>query len=158
MLKDRLERLPFAIKRALQETNEKKALKLAEEELKKKEINYRTLTENIPDVIARLDKDRKYLYVNPAIEKVTGLAPGAFLGKTNEEAGMPEENVVVWNEHMRYVFQKAEQRIFEFVFQTPDGIRHFSLLIVPELSEDGKVSSILTVARDITEHKLAELP
>lgn len=157
VLKDRLERLPFAIKRALEETNEKKARKLAEEELKKKEINYRTLTENIPDVIARLDKDWKYIYINPAIEKVTGLAPSAFLGKTNEEAGMPEENVVVWNKHMRYVFQKAEQRIFEFVFQTPDGIRYFSLLIVPELSEDGKVNSILTVARDISQHKLAEI-
>jgi len=157
VLKDRLERLPLAIKRALQETNEKKARKLAEEELKKKEINYRTLTENIPDVIARLDNDRKYIYINPAIEKVTGLAPSAFLGKTNEEAGMPEENVVVWNKHMQYVFQNAEQRIFEFNFQTPDGIRCFSLLIVPELSEDGKVSSILTVARDISEHKLAEI-
>lgn len=157
VLKDRLERLPFAIKRALQEKNEKKARELVEEELKKKEINYRTLTENIPDVIARLDKDRKYIYINPAIEKVTGLAPNAFLGKTNEEAGMPKKNVDVWNEHMQYVFQKAEQSIFEFIFQTPDGIRYFSLLIVPELSEDGKVSSILTVARDISEHKLAEI-
>ena len=157
VLKDRLERLPFAVKRALEETKEKKARMLAEEELKKKEINYRTLTENIPDIITRIDKDLRHIYINPAIEKATGLAPNTYLGKTNEDLGMPEEKVVVWNEHMHYVFQTAEQRVFEFDFQTPTGIRYFSSLIVPELSEDGTVNSILTVARDITEHKLAEI-
>jgi len=157
VIKDRLERLPFAVKRALEEAKEKNALKLAEEELKKKEINYRTLTENIPDIITRFDKDLRHLYINPAIEKVSGLRASDYIGKTNEELGMPVEKVVVWNQHMHQAFETAEQQTFEFDFETPDGIRYFSSLIVPELNEDGRVDSILIVARDISEHKLAEI-
>lgn len=157
VLKDRLERLPFAVKRAIEEKNVKNARILAEEELKKKETNYRTLTENIPDIISRLDKDLKHIYVNPAIEKTSGLTPSSYIGKTNEELGMPVEKVVIWNEYMNRAFQTAKQQTFEFDFQTPEGIRYFSSLIVPELDEAGKVNSILIVARDISENKLAEI-
>lgn len=157
VIKDRLERLPFAIKRAMEEAKEKKARKLAEEELKKKEANYRTLTENIPDIISRIDRDLKHLYVNPAIEKITGIPSGDYIGKTNEDLGMPAEKVVVWNEYMHHAFATAEQLTFEFDFQTANGIRYFSSLIVPELDEDGKVNSILIVARDISDNKRSEI-
>ncbi len=157
VLKDRLERLPFAIKRALDEAVGKNARILAEEELKNKEVKYRTLTENIPDIITRFDKDLRHIYVNPAIERISGLPPEKFLGKTNGELGMPEEKIAVWNQNMSFVFETAEQRNFEFDFMTPDGLRYFSSLIVPEFTEEGKVTSIMSVARDITEQKLAEI-
>ena len=157
VMKDRMERLPFAIKRALEEKKEKKALKLAEEELKKKEENFRTLTENIPDIIARFDKDLRHIYINPAIEKVTGILPDSFLGKTNEELGMPNEKVAFWNENMRHVFQTGEQRIYEFEFQTPVNTFFFSSMLVPEFDEDGKVNTILSISRDISENKKAEI-
>ena len=157
VIKDRLERLPFAIKRALEEKQEKKALKLAEEELKKKEENFRTLTENIPDIIARFNKELRHIYINPAIEKVTGISPNSFLGKTNEELGMPGEKVAFWNENMRYVFQTGEQRIDEFEFQTPTTTFYFSTMLVPELDENGKVNTILSVTRNISENKKAEI-
>lgn len=157
VIKDRLERLPFAVKRALEDAKEKNARILAEVELKKKEINYRTLTENIPDIISRFDKDLRHIYINQAIEKVSGLPASDYIGKTNEDLGMPNEKVVVWNEYMHKVFETAKQLTFEFDFQTPDGIRYFSSLVVPELDENGKVNSILVVARDITEKKQSEI-
>jgi PAS domain S-box-containing protein len=157
VIKDRLERLPFAIKRALEEKKEKNALKLAEEELKKKEENFRTLTENIPDIIARFDKNLKHIYINPAIEKITGMPPGSFLGKTNEELGMPVEKVAFWNKNIRYVFQTGKQLTYEFEFQTPTTTFHFSSMLVPEFDEDGKVNTILSVTRDISENKKAEI-
>ncbi len=158
VIKDRLERLPFAVKRALGEAKEKKALKLAEEELRKNEEKFRTLTENIPDIIARFDKDLKHIYINPAIEKVTGISPGAFIGKTNQELGMPAENVITWDKHMHFVFQTAEQLTYEFNFQTPEGTTiYFLSMLVPEVGENGKVNTILNVTRDISEQKNAEI-
>ena len=157
VIKDRLERLPFAVKRALDEAKEKKALKLAEEEMKKKEENFRTLTENIPDIIARFDKNLRHIYINPAIEKIAGISPDSFLGKTNEELGMPKEKIALWNENMRYVFETGKQCLFEFEFETPTGTQYFSSRLVPELDEDGKVNTILCVTRNISDNKKAEI-
>lgn len=157
VIKDRLERLPFAVKRALEEAKEKKALKLADEELKKKEENFRTLTENIPDVIARFDKDLRHMYVNKAIEKVTGIPSASFIGKTNEDLGMPADRIAEWNDYMHRAFKTGQQQTFEFIFQSPAGIVYFSALVVPEFIGEGQVGTLLTVTRNITEKKKAEI-
>jgi PAS domain S-box-containing protein len=157
VIKDRLERLPFAVKRALEDAREKKALKLAQEELKKKEENFRTLTENIPDIIARFDKDLRHIYVNPSIKKVTGISSDLYLGKTNEELGMPIEKVALWNKNMQYVFQTGKHVIFEFEFQSANATFYFSSMLVPEFDSDGNVCTILNITRDISENKKTEI-
>lgn len=157
VLKNRLERLPFAVNRALKEVKEMNALKLAEEELKRNEAKFRTLTEHIPDIIARFDKDFKHLYINPSIEKVYGIPSDQFIGKTNEELGMPMEKVEVWNEKLKYVFATGKQLNFEFEFDTSAGTLYYSSMLIPELTEEGKVKTVLGVTRDITENKLAEV-
>lgn len=156
VLKDKPNRLPYAIKQALKEVKEKEIRKQAEEALKDNEIKYRTLTENIPDVVARFDRNRRHLYVNSAIELITGIAPEDFIGKTNEELGMPEEKVVMWNDILSLVFKTAKQQSFEFSFNTPNGICFFSSLVVPEFNKKSEVESVLTVARNITEQRNAE--
>lgn len=157
VLKDRPNRLPFTVKRALEEKKEKKALQLAEEELKRNEAKFRTLTENIPDIIARFDRDLRHIYINPAIEKVTGMKQESFIGKTNEDLGMPAGQVAFWNEKMREAFQNKEQMYFEFDFQTAEGTSSFLSLLVPELSESGEIDTLLCVTRDITEKKRIEV-
>src|SRR5208283_4302435 len=48
-------------------------LKQHENELQIEETKYRTLAENSPDIIARFDRNLRFLYVNSAIEKLTGI-------------------------------------------------------------------------------------
>ena len=48
-------------------------LKQHENKLQIEETKYRTLAENSPDIIARFDRNLRYLYVNSAIEKLTGI-------------------------------------------------------------------------------------
>jgi PleD family two-component response regulator len=43
--------------------------KRAEESLRKREQEYKTLVENTPDVIARFDRQYRHIYVNPVVEK-----------------------------------------------------------------------------------------
>lgn len=156
VLKDRPNRLPFAVKRALDEQKEKSALKITEEELKRNEAKFRTLTENIPDIIARFDKELRHIYINPAIEKITGIDKEYFIGKTNEELDMPKERIAIWNENMNYVFRTGKQRIFEFDFQTKESTLSFLSMLVPEFSDDGTVHTLLCVTRDITDRKRME--
>ena len=70
--------------------------KWAEDALRRSETQFRTLADHLPDVVARFDRDRRHLYVNPAVESATGLMPETFVGRTNEELGMPPENTAIW--------------------------------------------------------------
>lgn len=127
-----------------------------ESELSASERKYRLLTENLPDIIARYDKDLKHVYINAAIEEVAGLPVAAFWGKTNEDLQMPAENVKCWNENLRWVFENRQQRTIEFTYHTKSAKRFFSALLVPEFDPEGKVNSVLSVARDITSLKKSE--
>jgi two-component system, cell cycle sensor histidine kinase and response regulator CckA len=124
--------------------------------LYQREQEFRTLTENAPDIIARFDRNLRHLYVNPAIEQVTGLLVQDFIGKTNRDLEMPEDLVTQWEEILGRVFSTGKQISFQFEFPTPNGIKHFQSRCVPELALDGSVESILGITRDITEQKQLE--
>lgn len=156
VLKNNLSKLPHAVKRALKEVHQKQIAKQALEQIKSNEIKYRTLTENIPDIITRFDSELKHLYINPVIEKITGFQANHFLGKTNEDIGMPEELVMKWNQALTEVFQSKEIKTIDFTFNAVDGPHFFSSKIVPEFDDNGKVNSVLSVARDLTEYRKAE--
>lgn len=124
--------------------------------LYQREQEFRTLTENAPDIIARFDRDLRHLYVNPAIEQVTGLLVQDFIGKTNRDLEMPEALVTQWEEILGRVFNTGEQVSFQFELPTPSGIKHFQSRCVPEFALNGSVESILGITRDITEQKQLE--
>jgi PAS domain S-box-containing protein len=112
---------------------------------------FESLAEHLPDVVARFDRDLRHLYVNPAVEKVTGLSQQAYVGKTNRELDMPEDLCAFWDEETREVFETGRVRAIEFEMQTGDGHRHFESRMAPEFGPDGEVASVLAVVRDITD-------
>ncbi|MCT7949984.1 PAS domain S-box protein [Ancylothrix sp. C2] len=126
--------------------------KQAEEAVRYQERKFRTLAENTPDIISRLDRKLHYLYINPAIEKATGLLPETFLGKTKQEVGMPEQLIEIWQQASEQVFETGTEKTIEFSFASPTGIRHYQTHIVPEFDTDKSenVVSILAISRDIT--------
>lgn len=112
-----------------------------------------TVTDHAPDVICRFDRKYRLLYVNPAIEKTTGIPKHMFLHKTTRELGMPEEHSRDWEQGVSYVFKTGEQTAIEFPFLTPKGIRHFHSKLVPEHNDAGEIETVLSISRDITELK-----
>jgi len=127
--------------------------KQAEEDLRESEKKFRTLMHNAPEIISRIDREGRHVFINKAIEKVTNLTVEDFLGKTNEELGMPTESLALWNHQFRKAFETAKMVNFEFDFPSPDGIRNFSSTVVPEFDEEGRVSTLLILASDITDRK-----
>ncbi len=118
--------------------------------------DFKALVEHTPDIISRHDRYLRHTYVNPAIERVTGLPAVAFIGKSNAELGMPPEKVAEWDASMRQVFETGQPVMLEFDFATPQGVRYFQSRLVPEFGPDGKVEAVLNIARDITELKVVE--
>jgi PAS domain S-box-containing protein len=131
--------------------------KHAEEALRHQEQSFRTLTENLPDIISRFDRDLKYIYANAVIAISTGLPPQVFLGKTNLAAGMPENLVEQWENGLRQVFETGKSTAMEFTFPGINNkIYEYESRLIPEFSSDGSVETVLCIHRDITERKRTE--
>ncbi len=130
--------------------------KQAEESLRQREQEYKTLVEHTPDVIARFDRQYRHIYANPAVAKEFGTPPEALLGKTHRELGQPAA-MADWSEGIiRQVFETGQEVAFELPTPHPDGMRYYLSRGVPEFAEDGSVASVLFIHRNITERKQAE--
>jgi PAS domain S-box-containing protein len=119
------------------------------------EEKFKTLVENLPDVIARFDSHLRHLYISPAVQRVTGRPSQDYVGKTNRESGMPSELVEPWDAALRRVFATGRPERLEFAFPARDETRHFDCRLVPEPGPGDAIPSVLSVARDVTDRWLA---
>jgi PAS domain S-box len=83
VLKDRIERLPFSVKRALEEVEVIEARKQVEKALKNSEMEYRGLFENAPLGIYRTTPDGRIIKANPFLVKMLGYRSFKDLVKRN---------------------------------------------------------------------------
>jgi two-component system cell cycle sensor histidine kinase/response regulator CckA len=127
-------------------------MKRAAEAVRKSEREFRSLAENLPDMIARFDRQRRHLYVNRHVESTTGVACGAFLGRTHAELAFPPALVQLFESAIDRTFETNEVTQIEFAVDTPTGLRYFESSIAPE-TVDGIAQSALSVARDVTEQQ-----
>ncbi len=125
------------------------------------QLLYRTgelqgIVDNAIDFIVRFDRQLRHLFVNRALTIATGIPLENYLGKTNEEVGMPSELCEYWNRHLQEVFETGEPKEIEFEFETINGLRSFHARIVPERWESDQVETLLSITRDITKLKQVE--
>jgi PAS domain S-box-containing protein len=126
---------------------------IAQEELKKSENRFRSLAENAPDIIIRMDKNLRFIYVNSEINHATGLPPGKFIGKTNEELGLSVYLCEIWNKTYENARKTKKIQELDYELFGHSGTRLFHARVVPEVAEGGHVESFLSISRDITEER-----
>jgi len=144
---------------ALQSLNQQLEIRVQErtQELNQRQLEFMALIENAPDIIARFDRELRHIYVNPAVELATGLAAESFINKTHQELGIPEDVVIFWQQALQTVFETGQENTVEFSFPTPVGLKYYQSRLVPELTIDGTVDSVLNISRDISNFKQTEL-
>ncbi len=125
--------------------------------MRRREQEFSALVENAPDIIARFDRDLRYVYVNSAMSAATGIARKALVGKTSRELAMPVYLGSLWEEEIRRVFDSGEECRIEFDCPCQGVMRYFEARAVPEFGRDNAVESVLAISRDITQRKQAEL-
>lgn len=116
----------------------------------------RALLDHVPDIIARYDRHLRFVYVNQAVEKLTGTPPEMLVGKTNAVMGVTEAERGVLDEALRQVFAVGQETSVEFQFTTPLGLCHLLSRLVPEFAPGGGVGHVLVISRDATDLKSVE--
>jgi len=127
-------------------------LKQLEREQANRERELRTLVENTPDSIARYDQFCRRIYVNPAMELLSGRPASYLIGRTPFEAFVvtPEVGRKV-QDAVEQVLDQAEPIEIELIWKDSGGLNRYSLSrYVPEFDANGEVTSVLSITRDIT--------
>ena len=125
--------------------------------LTRRERQFATLVENSPDIFARLDRDLRYLYVSPIIERYTGVPAADHVGRIRVDAGLSIQTQADWESAVRQVFASGRVGTFKFRLTGPRGQAWiFSSRLIPEFGDDGRVESVLSIASNITEQELVD--
>ena len=136
--------------------------KAARRKLHKREQEYRALADNAPDMIARLDPEGCFLYVNPQAQRTFGVPCAAFVGKTlaavAAEAGLAglEAAAKALREAALEVCRTRNGTQIEFAWRLADGEHIIEARLVPEHAGGEQVASVLGILRDVSERKAAE--
>jgi PAS domain S-box-containing protein len=116
------------------------------------EREFSTLVENSPDIISRLDRELRYIYVSPNLERFAGVATETFIGKTPGEVNISGYDSLGFESSCREAITRKQTVVREFEYQE----RHFRTRIIPELSANGNVESVMSISEDFTERLRAE--
>jgi len=127
--------------------------KRLEEDLQRREQEFRTLAENSPDPIFRYDRTYRRLYTNPSASKVSGKPIKEIIGGSPMDVvGLSAEHRKKVSEAIRTVFESGEIQHIEVDYTSPYAQSYsFHMLLAPECDAEGQVVTVLALARDITE-------
>lgn len=120
-------------------------------DLVKREWEFRSLANNIPDNIGRWDTKGRYLYVNKKLLTTLQKSLGEVIGKTVSEI-FPDGRFSGVEKALLHVIETQRPYQVNKLPQWIDGkIRYHDLNFTPEFDDNGNFVSILTIGRDMTE-------
>lgn len=124
------------------------AAKAAEQALRDSEHRLRMVTDNLPVLIAYLDRDLRFRFVNQTFQEWFGPESAPRIGSSLSE--LPDERT--WAE-IQPQLQSAlagQQVVFDREMHTPYGQRHVHISVVPDRDGSGAVVGLYTLIGDVT--------
>ncbi len=128
-----------------------------QEELRRWDQELSSLTHNLPDIVGRLDRKKRILYFNRWWENSTLIPPERYLGKRLCELGLSPHVADLCEEKTQSVFESGQPESIEVSHPTSLGVRTFEVRFSPELDIRKNVMTVLTIWRDVTEVRTAEI-
>ena len=125
------------------------------EELKKSEEKYRSLVESAEDFIFTIDAEGRFQSMNSFTANFFGGPAKAFLGKDLSTL-FPEKVAQKQLKSVKDVYTLGKSVRNEFEIEMGEHTIWISANFMPLKDEDGHVSAVLCIARDITESKNLE--
>ncbi len=129
--------------------------KQAERAVRQRERQLSAITDNIPGLVSRVDRNLRYLFASQGYKRIFGLSPEDVVGRT-----MPEILGAEAFKRAEPYVQRAlagEQVTFENPVKMPSGELSFGqTTFIPEIDAEGRVTGFFILGIDITERKKAE--
>jgi diguanylate cyclase (GGDEF)-like protein/PAS domain S-box-containing protein len=120
-----------------------------ERSLRENEERLRTVTDNIPGLVAYIDATGRYEFANAAYEKMIGMRPEQMIGRTVRE---------LWGEERYAIFEANVQRVlrgervsYEYSVSFGERERRMLATYVPDKDAAGKVKGFFVLSSDVTE-------
>ena len=131
--------------------------KQAEEALRESEDKFRTFVENANDIIYSLSPEGYYTYLSPNTRDMVGGRPEDVVGRQFQEFMHPDD-IPAAQAFLEKIFATGEKQSGSmYRIQHTDGSWRWHISnISPLKNEQGRITSLIGVARDITERKKAE--
>jgi PAS domain S-box-containing protein len=152
-----LEEIAMSVSFAL-EYMERDALRAeAEDELRRSEARFRSLTELSSDWYWKEDENMRFTYLSSQIEDLTGYSRDSFIGKTRWELENMTPMSTTWAEHRAVLEARRPFRDLELRRIEQEGVVHYLRVRgAPVFDEEGRFKGYEGVGRDITERKRVE--
>ena len=153
---DELGQLAQSFRNMVEEiANRETSLRRAEERLRQSELHFRSLIENTSDIIAVLDKDGRFKYASPAVERVLGLLTTDAAGRSLSEF-LNETGQVALARSIRMTTSSwgASDQV-EVDSRHPNGSTRILEVSLHNMMDSPAVNGIVANIRDITERRRA---
>ncbi|KFN51516.1 bifunctional diguanylate cyclase/phosphodiesterase [Arenimonas composti] len=114
-----------------------------------------TLLRNLPLGISRIDRERRFRYLNPSRARLLGADPDQVIGHRVDEV-LGAETLAVVEPHLARALAGESAR-FEAGYPRADGaVLNLSVVLVPEPGSDGGVEGVLCIFSDDSERHEAQ--
>jgi len=125
--------------------------KKADRSLRESEARFRTLSENLDDTVARIDRDCRILYVNPALDRLSGQPHLEMVGHVlSDIPGFSSATLDATSDAIMHVFNTGRPLSGSMDVQTHSGQRFIDWHISPERDDDGVLQTVLIHLHDVT--------
>jgi PAS domain S-box-containing protein len=156
VLKDRLQRLPAVVTRALTEARERRERRLAESALEEQRLLLSTLIDSLPELIYTVDTDGRLTVVNRTLLETVGKKRSEVLGRRLSEV-WTEESVLDMEAQAATTLRTGRSVTDqELAWMSADGtVRWFTFTHVP-LRDHGTVIGLVCTVQEVTSRKALE--
>lgn len=156
VLKQQPERLPSAVRRAVQESDKAAKLREAETELLRREKYFRALTENSLDILCIISREGQLLYVSPSVTHVLGYAPEELRGG-DAFARVHAEDLPRVREAFQSALAQPERTVkAQFRHKSKSGEWRRLEMMGKNRLDEPDIAGVVTGWRDVTDRCRAE--
>jgi PAS domain S-box-containing protein len=156
VLKHWPERLAPAVRRAVEEAEERRQRRRVETELVRREKRFRALTENALDILTVLDHQGHFAHNSPSVQRVLGYAPKELAGQ-NAFALIHPEDLPAVLQGFEYGVRNPDRTVtLAFRFRHRDGSWRYLEAVGQSRLGDPEIAGVVINSRDISDRKQAE--